>query len=56
MTQGTKCCEFQGAGNLAPLLVRELDETTPAGPTPRQIGAGLVLITSLRPALFLVAM
>lgn len=34
------------------LLSRLADMPTPSGPTPRQIGAELVQITSLRPAMF----
>src|SRR5437868_8000434 len=33
------------------LLSKLSDVPTPAGPTPRQLGAGLVQITSVRPAL-----
>jgi hypothetical protein len=33
------------------LLSKPSDVLTPAGPTPRQLGAGLVHITSVRPAL-----
>ena len=33
------------------LLSKLTDVRTPAGPTPRQIGAGFVQVTSVRPAL-----